>query len=269
MRLIVLNLILAWIISFSVDCKDQEGDVTEVDELIRYSDGYAKQGNLEKALILANRAITLEPKNEKAKIQLSKVYATIASNFVDKFDCDSAKKYATKALELFKDNDGAYNDLSLCAMAEKKFNECIKYANEHLRLDSIYGSNSNAPYNNLAVCYREMKEYGLATENFLESLKRDPPERMGMKNIFSLGKIYFIQGNREGAKKYLEEFIKKYDNVSRWELRREFEIQYKESKKLLEVVNSGAKIGYPKGKEPAFNTDFVGILEGRSSSSKK
>ena len=265
-RIFLFSVIFSfWLICSLEGCKEKEkepADLTDIKEILDLAEKYGEKEEIEKALLFAKRAYALEPNNEKVRFQLSKVYATIGGNYFLKSDCDETKIYSKKAIEIYKDNDGANSDLAACALAEKKFEECIEYSKEYLRLDKKYGSNSNSPYNSLGVCYSELRKYDLAISNFLESIKRNPLQRTELYNFFSLGSLYFIREDKTNSKKYLSEFMQKYEALSNEKLRKELLPGYEEALSMIKIISSGVKIKFPKDdKSTKFNNYVIKVIE--------
>ncbi|WP_246843827.1 tetratricopeptide repeat protein [Leptospira biflexa] len=175
-----LLLFFLFIHCFSFCSKEDPNQISDTDELIRVAIGYAKSNEFDKALFFAARAYDLDPKNEQVKFELSKIYSTMSGKLLRQFDCDTAKKYAYKAVELFKDNDSAYNTLSNCAIGEGQFEDCIQYAKEEIRLEEFYNNPSEAPYQHLGVCFRQLKKY---LEGFFASLKTVDDQELKRKFI--------------------------------------------------------------------------------------
>jgi tetratricopeptide (TPR) repeat protein len=251
-----------------ISCIEEEKEPWEynnIEELLRISDEFGKKGEIEKSLLFAKRAYSIQSENIEIKKQLSRIYATIGGNYIDKLDCREGKRYSLLALDYFEYNDGAYNNLSLCAMAEKNFKDCIEYSLENIRLNKVYHNESPAPFHNIANCYMHIKEYDLSIKNFIEALNRDAPSQKSsyFNNLYSLGRIYFIQGNATNSKKYLDLFKLKYDATTRQELRVEFLVAYQEAGRMLKMIQNREKIGFPKGEEPGVNEDVIGILKKR------
>ncbi|WP_243394112.1 tetratricopeptide repeat protein [Leptospira meyeri] len=242
-------------------CKENNpNNITNSDELLRYAIGYAEIDEFEKALVFATRAYDLEPKNEKVLFELSKIYSTLSGKLLRQFDCVNAKKYAKKAIALFKENDSAYNTLSNCAIGEKQFEDCIKYAKEEIRLGILYDNRSGSPYHQLGICNRELRRYNDSILNFQIALDKGSYSSVNFSYLdvrFSFGRIYFIKGKRKESKKYLEDFLASLKTVDDQELTRKFIVAEREAIKMLQILESGKPIGFPVGKEPAFNEDIT------------
>jgi tetratricopeptide (TPR) repeat protein len=257
-------LIFLLVLSLLFCYKEKEpSEFKDVEEILNIAEDYGEKGEIEKALLFAKHAYTIEPDNIKVKRQLSKVYATLGDKYLLQLDCDNAKSFSKKAIQLYYNNDGAINILSSCAMLEKDFNSCVNYSKREIQIDILNKNESGTPFHNLANCYMHLEKYDLAVNNFLEVLKRDPPKQNSSyyNNLYSLGRIYFIQGDKKNSENYLILFKSNYEMTDRSDLKKEYSIAYKEVERMLDVIHLGGKIGFPKGKEPAINDDVVSILK--------
>jgi tetratricopeptide (TPR) repeat protein len=231
-----------------------------VSELLKSSEEFAVRGNHEEALFLASKAYNIDSEDKNTKFALSKIYDTIGRNYIQKANCNLAKEYAIKSLDFHSDNDGAYNTLTICAMAEKDFTKCVIYVEKHLGIAKKYKNESYSVYHNLGVCNRELKKYNEAVSNYIKALKYTPSSKnMLLDDLFSLGKIFFIKGNSAQSNKYLLQFIHEYDINEDQETLSEYSFQYREAKAMLLRIEMGSIQKYSKGSEPAYNKNILNI----------
>lgn len=229
-------------------------------ELLKKSEEFAESGNIEKAILLANKAYNIDTEDKNTKIALSKIYDTISRKYIQKVNCNLAKEYAVKSLDFHSNNDGAYNTLTICAMAEKKFSKCVEYAEKHLLIAKQYKNESYSVYHNLGVCNRELKKYNESISNYTKALNYTPSSKnMFMDDLFSLGKIFFIKGNTTQSNKYLVKFINEYDSNEDQETLSEYSFQYREAKAMHLRIEMGKILKYSKDNEPAYNKNILNI----------
>jgi tetratricopeptide (TPR) repeat protein len=134
-------------------------------------------------------------------------------------------------------------------------------------LEKLYNNVSGAPYHILGECYIGLRDYDKAINNLLNDLRIDGfnENQAYFNSIFSLGRIYFIKGDSDESVKYLKKFLNEYEGLKPEKLKELLNSANTETVRMLDFIESGKKIGFPRGKEPAFYDDIIEILQKRQS----
>lgn len=124
------------------------------------------------------------------------------------FDMKKSQEYLSESLALNPNHPRANYCLGIEAMAEKKFDEAVRYY--HTAIANYPESDKfhlNETYNNLGTAYFELKRYEEAKEVWEKALVLIPTDRMVIENLFE-----FIYGNPTlpPAIREISPFIEKY-----------------------------------------------------------
>jgi len=143
------------------------------------------------------KAIELEPSLFKAYYKLGQVDEELD-------DQQSALKHYTESIEKGPSFLSAYNALGGLYADLGYLDHAVQVSQSALKVAQPGSEEASKIHNLLGTVYQQQKKYDEAIQQFRAALEIAP----GMRDaVFSLGRSYALQGNKEEAKRYLKKFL--------------------------------------------------------------
>ncbi|HWC53667.1 MAG TPA: tetratricopeptide repeat protein [Chitinophagaceae bacterium] len=132
---------------------------TSAKDLVEQAKTYKKNKNYDEAIKLLQQAITLEPNNDTANIEL-------AGTYWDKKDLANATLFAEKAKSLNPNNELTWNLLGLIARDQQQWEKAISYFQTVVEINP----SANISFANLAFCYDNAGKNNEAIANYTKAI---------------------------------------------------------------------------------------------------
>lgn len=163
-----------------------------------------QKGMVKDAIIIYQKAIIRAPKAEKAYVQLYKIYE-LEGNRAQAYELiQAAYKNIPNSPEIKKlysaslaDTTGVKNSVALSYMANKEYAKALKIYNQIEPKDAVL-------YESIANCYKSLKNYKAAADNFANAIKLDPANS---DLYYNAALLYLDMNSKNTAESYLEKAI--------------------------------------------------------------
>lgn len=149
--------------------------------------------NYNKAIEYANKASQLNPKNDSAWNNLGNAYSSLG-------DYNKAIEYLNKAIQLNSKNASAWNNLGLTYYSLGDYNKTIEYCNKAIQLNP----KNDSAWNNLGFAYKNLGNYDKSIEYLNKAIQLNPKSYSALNN---LGWVYNELGDYNKAIEYLNKAI--------------------------------------------------------------
>jgi tetratricopeptide (TPR) repeat protein len=130
-----------------------------VKDLVEQAKAFKKNKNYDEAIKLLQQAVTLEPDNDVANIEL-------AGTYWDKKDLGNATIFAEKAKKLNPNNELTWNLLGLIARDQQQWEKAISYFQTVVEINP----SANISFANLAFCYDNAGKANEAIVNYTKAI---------------------------------------------------------------------------------------------------
>ncbi|MEM3460228.1 MAG: tetratricopeptide repeat protein [Candidatus Micrarchaeaceae archaeon] len=181
---------------------------------------YTRKGDLNKALIYYDRALTLNRELGYTRAEAANLN-NIAEIYKSKGDLDKALNYYEKSLNLATNEETRatiYNNIAFIYLDQKNYQKSIEYFKKSVEISERVGDYRGTTIYmlNLGDAYRMAKNYNSALSYLNEGLNRI--KRVGDKYMEAagyryLGLYYRDTGNIKAAKEYLTKAYKLFSSI--------------------------------------------------------
>jgi len=167
---------------------------------------YLMKGNNEQALLKLNKAIKLNPDNEKAYLYVAELYRRLD-------ETERADDYFNQALDANASDSAVNNNYGAFLCANKKYDEAFKHFKVALE-NPVYPERSNV-FENIGICSEVQGNIKVARENYIKAIKANPNSG---KSLLSVAQLDFDSENIKSASKYFGYYkrVAKHTAESLW-----------------------------------------------------
>jgi signal transduction histidine kinase len=244
---------------------------------INLSVDYHDYESFEKGIDYGKKALLkLKKKKQTNPGSLWRAYNSIAINFDDWNQPDSALHYHKKALSFFKGSDTlkiptTFNNIGNTLLKQKKYKEAKRWLTSGLKISEISDKKEDiyffygraTLYTNLAIIESELGNYQQAENWFSKAhqyaVKSNSAEKL--RDIYAArAKFYTKTKNYQKAVADHEEYIKIRDSIfdaERDKTFSELEVKYQSEKKEKEILQAKAKLFKSQTEIKSKNTQFL------------